>query len=120
MLDERDLTYQPYRILALTITWPLDNRTVYEAVSGNWNMNIERAKKADIVLAVYKGEIIGIFKPEQWIDGEPTHPKPEGLERHWVKFTGTEVTDPDILKKYLNKKLMKKIGEANPVRYFYE
>ena len=117
-LTERDLNYQPYKILALTLTWPLDNRTIKEAVSGNWNINIDKAKEADLVFAVKGGEVIGIFKPTKW---EPAEPEPgkEGIKRNFVKFESEEVTDPDILKKYLHKTIFKKKGEANPPRYYY-
>lgn len=117
-LTERDLNYQPYKILALTLTWPLDNRTVKEAVSGNWNINIDKAREADLVFAVKGGVVIGIFKPTKWELTEPD-PGKEGVDRNFVRFESEEVTDPNILKKYLHKRIFKKKGEANPPRYYY-
>ena len=117
-LTERDLNYQPYKILALTLTWPLDNRTVKEAVSGNWNINIDRAREADLVFAVNEGAIIGIFKPTKWVNVAP-EPGKEDVNRNFVRFESEEVTDPNILKKYLHKTIFKKRGEANPPRYYY-
>lgn len=43
---------------------------LYEKVRKYWKVNIERAKLADYVLGVYKGEVIAVFKPSDWIEIE--------------------------------------------------
>lgn len=118
VFDEIMLQNQPYKILALTLTLPIDNRGVYEAVRGNWDMTKDHAEQADLVFAVYKREIIGIFKPDKWEYVGPDADK-LGVPRNWLRFTGREVKDPEIIQRYLGKYITKKQGESNPVRYYY-
>lgn len=41
---------------------------LYEVTRGNWRASLEKAKKADYVLAVYKSLVVGVYKPDEWYD----------------------------------------------------
>jgi hypothetical protein len=89
-----------------------DRPNIYEATRGWWVLNKSRAQNSDYVLAEYKGIIRAIFKPQRWLQNiENRGPKRWG-------FVGSEVTDEEILKLYLNKEVPKIPGMANPIRYF--
>ena len=42
----------------------------YEKVRKYWKVNIKRAKLADYVLGVYKGKVVAVFAPSDWIEVE--------------------------------------------------
>ncbi|WP_276378925.1 excinuclease ABC [Flavobacterium sp. H4147] len=92
---------------------PIYNRpNIYEATRGWWVLDNNRAKKAEYVLAEYRGVIRAIFKPEKWLQaGEDRGRKRWGFE-------GTEISDKEIHDLYLNKAVPKIKGMANPIRYF--
>lgn len=88
---------------------------IYEATRGWWVLDVNRAKKADYVLAEYKGVVRAIFKPEK--DKWTQDIKNRG-EKRWG-FQGNEVMDEEILQLYMNKEIPKIKGQSNPIRYFY-
>ena len=114
-----DISNLDDKIIAITVTESIKGDGLYERVRGNWNLSKERAEKAELVLAVYDGKVIGVFKPYTWNYMAPDEGK-EHLKRNWLQFTGQEVTDPEILEKYLGKKLPSKSkGNANPIQYLF-
>lgn len=85
-----------------------EDKNLYEATRKYWVASLKSAERADFVVSEYRGIIRGIFKPIKWYkDGKR------------ILFDGYEVTEPEILDKYLNKALPDKVqGMANPIRYF--
>lgn len=84
--------------------------TVYESTRKSWRINIHRAKRVDYVLSEYRGVIRAIYKPQEWECVSETG--------RW-QFVGEEVTDKEIIERYLGKVTPpKKHGAANPIRYF--
>jgi hypothetical protein len=92
---------------------------VYEAVRYAWKLNPQRASKADIVVAVVQGLIVGVFIPDKWMEATTQNfPISEDQPGRWG-FAG-HPADDDIAKKYLRHRLpdtMRKKGAANPIRY---
>lgn len=89
-----------------------DRPNIYEATRGWWVLDSKRAKNVDYVLAEYKGIIRAVFQPEIWL---------QDIENRGTKrwgFEGSEVSDLEICKLYLNKEVPKIRGMANPIRYF--
>ena len=106
------------KLIAITLNQSLEGPSLYERVRGNWNMSPKHADKAEYVLAIYDGVIIGVFKPEKWEEVED--PETKDKQRHRVRFTGYEVEDQKILDRYLHKKLPRKSkGSANPIKYLF-
>lgn len=92
---------------------PVYNRpNIYEATRGWWVLDNNRAKKAEYVLAEYRGVIRAIFTPEKWLQAI------EDRGRKRWGFEGTEVSDKEVIDLYMNKAVPKIRGMANPIRYF--
>lgn len=95
----------------------IENRSerlaIYEQVRGNWRIDINKAEKADYILAAYRGVIIGAFVANKWkksgvkgrycFDGAPVD------NQVWEKFVGSKG-------KRIVRPEMKHI--QNPIRYF--
>lgn len=118
---EIDLENVPDKVISININSGYYDKGAYEAVRGNWNLSKERADRADYVLADFKGIVVGVFKPNEkgWQPVECDPDKAE-LNRNWYAFEGEEVTDPEILDRYLHKKVVKSKGSQNPIRYSYK
>lgn len=107
-------------ILCINVNQRRKEGNLYEAVRGNWNTVQSTAETVDYVVAEYGGVIIGVFKPHKWYQAEP-EPEKKDVKRYWTRFDGEEVTDPDVLERYLYKRLpAKEKGSANPIRYFFK
>lgn len=96
-----------------------EKANIYEAVRHAWKVDPKKARKAELVLAVQQGLIIGVFVADQWLEATPEN-FPGTLARpgRWG-FIGHEASE-DITKLYLRRRLpdsMRKRGAANPVRY---
>ena len=48
-----------------------ERESVYAAVCYAWKLDPNKARAADIVLAVERGLIIGVFKADRWIEATP-------------------------------------------------
>ena len=86
---------------------------IYGAVKGVWRLNMERAKKHNLVLAHVRGVVRGAYRPEKWLKGTVD----EFPER--IGFDGTEA-EPDVWKKYVGKRVpakYRKRGARASARY---
>ena len=104
-----------------------DPRTnLYDAVRYPWKISHVRAEKADYVLAVIKGVIIGAFEAHEWLeDTKENFPefsledRPWGMRNGRWAFRGREAP-ADIQRLYVDKRVpseFRKHGAANPIRY---
>jgi hypothetical protein len=96
--------------------------SVYDAVRYAWKLDPKKAAKAEIVLAVMQGLIIGVYVADQWLAATPTNFPHTPAERpgRWG-FVGREAPE-DIARLYLRRRLpdsMRKRGAANPVKYAF-
>jgi hypothetical protein len=58
--------------------------TPYDAVRYSWKISPSRAEKADYVLAVVKGVIVGAFEGEEWLeDTKENFPEFSPADRPW-------------------------------------
>jgi hypothetical protein len=111
-----------HRILAITINLSVVHRSIYEAVRYAWKLDPLKARKADYVLAVHKGLIVGAFVARRWMQATPDN-FPEWGEirpKRWG-FEG-DVAPTDIQRTYIRHRLpdrMRRRGAANPVKYTY-
>lgn len=107
---------------------------ILDAVRFMWKLNIERARRADIVLAHRNGIILGVFRPTKWLKATTMNfpefrdiiervnkarrkMKKGPLDR--IGFQGELVTDEGVKARYLNKKLPRELRAAPraPCRY---
>ncbi len=117
---EAPLVTFKHRTLAININLTVTEKSVYDAVRYAWKVDPDRARKADYVLAVNKGLIVGVFVAVKWMMATPANfpGTSEPREGRWG-FEGREAPD-DIQKIYLRHRLpdeMRKRGAANPVKY---
>ena len=97
-----------YKLLVININKTMEPGSLYESTRSSWKLVESRAKKVDYVLSEYHGVIIDVFKPERWLKVK---------NRPRIEFEGEKVKDPKILELFLNKKIEKKHGSQNPIRY---
>ncbi len=82
----------------------------YEATRQSWVINKKRIPELQYVLSDYAGFIVEVFEVDRWYQVET----PNGKSR-WA-FEGKQAPD-DIRSLYLNRKIPKKRGAANPIAY---
>ena len=102
------------------------NIDLYDAVRYSWKLSPNRAEKADYVLAVIEGEIVGAFEPTDWLeDTRDNFPefspedRPWGMRNGRWAFRGKEAPE-GIRALYVGKRVppeFRKHGAANPIRY---
>jgi uncharacterized protein len=80
-------------------------KSFYEATRGTWVMSEAKIKETRYALAEYRGFIVEVFEIERW----------EKIEKRW-QFEGHQAPE-DVRSTYLNKRVLKNKGAANPIRY---
>lgn len=102
------------KILAISInqTYFSTHRNVYQAVRSCWYINLQRARRADYVVAVFQGVIVGVYEHVIWSPVTKMSPV-----RH--EFTATPVTNQVVLNRLLYKKWTLGFGSGCPIRYTY-
>lgn len=91
----------------------------YEAVRHAWKVDPRQAVRADVILAVLHGLIVGVFVADKWLRATTRNfpGRPARLGR-WG-FVGHEASD-EVAKLYLRRRVpdsMRPRGAANPIRY---
>ncbi|MGC1687722.1 MAG: hypothetical protein WA734_18990 [Candidatus Acidiferrales bacterium] len=97
-----------------------EKESIYEAVRYAWKIDPKKAAKAELVLAILQGLIIGVFVADQWLPATSTNfPQHSAdIPGRWG-FIGHEAPD-EIACQYLRRRIpdaMRKRGAANPVKY---
>jgi uncharacterized protein len=101
----------------------LSDLGLYEATRGVWRINIERAKKAEYAMAVYKGIIREVFEIEKWQGADKRGystrrdlPSRDISQRK--EFVG-KVADDSIRKIFIGKDVSEYFikGNRNPIYY---
>ncbi len=106
----------PVLVININGTYNINNErhpNIYESTRKSWVLSEARAQKVDYVLSEYRGIVRAIFKPQKW-ECEPNNPK------RWM-FEGYEINaenNPEVYRRYINKRVPKAKGMANPIRYF--
>ena len=122
-LNQEEVSFE-HKIIMFTITQKyIDKHSgdIYETVRCAWRLNVEKAKQAEYILALAKGEVIGVYEPEEWLPAT----KENFPLRHSILhkdrtgrlgFIGDEAPQ-DIKKIYLGLKVIKKKGDCSVVHY---
>ena len=94
--------------------------SLYDATRFAWRLSGDRAKKAELVLAVVNGLVVEVFSPMEWLKATPENfPEfnPDETISERFGFVG-EVANDDVRKQYIRKKVPARArGAANPIRY---
>lgn len=71
-----------------------DRKAIYNLVRYCWRISKGRAEKAEYVLAVVRGVVVGAFRPSKWMHATPENfpdiQYADGSESHRIGFVGIE------------------------------
>ncbi len=101
----------------------MDDTEIMDCARGHWVINTENAAKADYLLAVYHGIIVGVYENMQWYSsGEKTSFYPRLSEENLqLKNRKYCTCSPVLNSQYLNKNIGNIIKESqNPVSYIWK
>ncbi len=117
-LYEAEVAKFAHNVVLITINRTIADRPIIDAVRYAWVISVPRARKADYILAVANGMIVGAYVPEEWLPATPEN------------FPGFPLTDPErfgfrareapdeVKAIYLQKRVPRqRPGAANPIRY---
>jgi uncharacterized protein len=111
-------------IILININRTASDMSLYDATRFAWKISVSHAKKADYILATYRGMIVGAFIAENWLEANkqnfPDRYNERSVGRH--AFEGKEA-DEKIQKKYVGKRVpdeYRKRGAANPIKYTWK
>lgn len=101
---------------------------IYDLTRTCWKVNVEKARKADLTFAVYKGIILEVYRIDEWVPGHSTYnniPVSDEIKRRdkqegrW-EFVG-HVAD-NLREKYIKKNVSVffKRGNQHPFIYIYK
>ena len=110
-----------HRAVIINVNRSAANRSLYDATRYAWKISCKKAARAEIVLAVRFGVIVGVFVAEKWLPATPEHfPEREAAPGRYG-FVGAEASEA-IKRMYVGKSLpdeFRKPGAANPIKYTY-
>lgn len=73
-----------------------DRQAIYTLVRFAWRISKPRAERAEYVLAVVRGVVVGAFRPSKWMpatrENFPEIPYADGSEASRIGFTGVEAS----------------------------
>lgn len=99
-----------------------DRGNIYEAVRYAWKLDPKKAKRADVILAVMQGLIVGVFIADEWFKATVENFPATSSDRpgRWG-FVGRDARK-EIANLYLRHQIpeeMRKQGAANPIKYTF-
>lgn len=99
-----------------------ERESIYEAVRYAWRLNPNKARRAEIVLAVLQGLIVGVFIADNWYEAKSAYFPGTLTDRpgRWG-FVGGEASK-ELADQYLRRRVpdsMRKPGAANPIKYTF-
>ncbi|WP_206106141.1 LEM-3-like GIY-YIG domain-containing protein [Rhizobium leguminosarum] len=95
-----ELSLPPEHRLILININKLEDRSnrqaIYNLVCFAWRISKPRAEKAEYVLAVVRGVVVGVFRPDKWMpathENFPDIPYADGSEASRIGFVGEEAS----------------------------
>lgn len=115
-----ELSKFEHSVLMIKINQSIKERPIYEATRYAWRIDQSKAKKAEYVIAVEYGIIVGVFKAIEW--KEVTMENGFSIEyKGRYGFVGEKAPN-EVEEIYLNKKIPSKYrkgGASNPILYSF-
>jgi len=123
VLTERDIFHN---LLVVKINslydYNMTKREIMDCARGHWVINAENAEKADYLVAVYHGIVVGVYENMKWYSsGEKTEYYPRLSEENLQLANRKYCTCiPVINSKYINKNIGLVVRDTqNPVSYIW-
>lgn len=122
-LTEKDIFHN---LLVIKINslydYNMADREIMDCARGHWRINVENAKNMDYLVAVYRGQVVGVYENMQWYSsGIATEFYPQLSEEN-LKLTNRKycTCNPAIKAKYINKNISTVVKDTqNPVSYIW-
>jgi uncharacterized protein len=108
-----------HSLVLISVNRSATETSLYEATRYAWKMSIERARRAEYVLATLQGLIVGAFVPEEWLEASAKNFPGRMPEPGRIGFIGREAP-AEIHALYVGKRVpdeYRKPGAANPIKY---
>ena len=102
----------------------MSSEELYDITRGCWKRRIESVERAEFALAVYKEEVIEVYRITAWYSAQEeirdTVPFNPEVDLGRIIFKG-EVADEKVREKYIGKNVSKlfKRGEVSPVKTIF-
>lgn len=134
-IKELIATYQPetiefhHKALMISVNRSSKDTDLYDAVRFSWRVSVERARKAQVILATVKGIVRGVYIADEWLKSTrenfpeiplwDTNDEFEAAQSPRYGFRGREA-ESEVTRLYLGKRIpdgLRKKGAMSPVRY---
>ena len=108
-----------HRALLINVNRSATEVSLYEATRYSWKVAPKKAMKAEVILSVVQGLIVGAFVARSWLPAtQENFPNREPVPGRYA-FDGAEAP-PELAQRYVGKRIpdsFRKPGAANPVKY---
>ena len=111
---------EPLILISIGRSYQEKGLGLYDAVRYSWVINAKKARDYKLVLAHYQGEVVGAFRPTEWLPAASA--VFSGLAYYndasdrWG-FVGEEA-EPEIWSRYVGKRVPDRYRpKGNPLRY---
>lgn len=108
-----------HKALLISVNKSVEASSLYEATRYAWRLNVSKARKAEIILPIVQGLVVGVFIADDWLPATSENfPGRETIEGRFG-FRGRKAPE-DVHNYYMNKLIpdsFRKKGASNPIRY---
>ena len=59
---------EPLILISIAQSYEEEGRSIYDAVRYAWKIDVDRARKFDLVLAHRRGLVLGAYRPKKWLE----------------------------------------------------
>jgi len=111
-----------HKVVMIIINKSISDKSVYDATRFAWKIDKSKAEKADYVLSLKQGIIVGVFIADEWKEASiDNFPEFHEDRKERIAFKGVEAPD-NIKVIYMRKRIpdeYRKRGAAYPIKYSY-
>jgi hypothetical protein len=109
-----------HNVLMIIINKSISDNSVYDATRFAWKIDKRKAEKAEYILSIQQGIIVGVFIAKEWKEGSKENfPEFNEDRKERYGFIGYEAP-AEIKDIYMRKRIpdeYRKKGAANPIKY---
>jgi len=109
-----------HNVLMITINRSISDMSIYDATRFAWRLDKSKAEKADYILSVEKGIVVGVYKAFEWKRARKQYfPEFSVHTNSRYGFIGVEA-ESEIQNLYMRKRIpgeFRKKGASNPIKY---